>query len=129
MNNNKLNIIERNRKIIKSKNTSYIYSISIDNIPIYIGSTNNIHERQKSHNSNIKNCRKYNWQQQKMYLYLLDNNITNIKLNIILTFNNITYENRYIEEERVIKYCFDKGIKLFNIKYPSGEYIEEKYTI
>lgn len=144
----------------------YIYTINFNGIPIYVGSTNSIKEREKSHCSKL--CKEYKVDEpvsykkalpekihninQQLYKFLKDNNVPKIQLNVILEIENeiiigekvtdlsnyvdkIPYniitkvnknleielyhssEIRYIEEDRIIKYCFSKGLKLFNLVY------------
>lgn len=147
----------------------YVYTINFNGIPIYVGSTNNIKEREKSHCSNLCKEYKIDWpinyksrppviiknMVQELYKFHKKNNISKIELNVVLEFDNdiiigdkitdlsnyininipsniITKVNsnleielyhsnevRYIEEERIIRYCHNKGLKLFNLVYPT----------
>lgn len=110
---------------MKLDRKAYIYSIDYKNRPIYIGSCVNIASRETTHNKELVLAKESFGHTQRLYNYLYDK-IEKIKLKPIKEFYDDivligTYKLEYrklIEEEKAIRYCFEKGIQLLNVKWP-----------
>lgn len=107
----------------------YIYAIYFKSKIIYIGSTSDIEKREKSHNKNLKNRYKCvgglddEYLSDSLYDFCIKNKIENLELkeiskgynDMVIISNGLFEWRRFIEEDKYIKYCLDKGCKLTNI--------------
>jgi len=132
-------MIDRLEKTLNQK--AFIYAIKYNEIPIYIGSTLNIERREKDHNINLKKVINKNGGNKFLYdyIYRFNNelNINYIKLHIIkeiyndivIIKNNLFEYRRNIEEEKIIRYCLNKGICLTNMVYPCVYWFDDNKLI
>lgn len=100
---------------------AYIYSINnINGDILYIGSTYDINDRQKTHNKKLIDS------DSLLYKSLRELGISNIELKIIKEFDSYYYKvkngiytsYKLFMEEKYIKHCVEKGIYLYNKYYP-----------
>ena len=120
----------------------FLYCIKYENKPIYIGSTFNINKRQESHNKQLISSIKEGFSNIYLYDFLKNKNRENgdiykIELieikkcfnDIVIIGDNIFEYRRNIEEEKIIRYCLNKGIALLNMKYPCKFWFYENKLI
>lgn len=109
----------------------YIYAIYFQNEIIYIGSTSNIEKRELSHNKNLR--KRYRcvsglddeYLSSGLYDFCIMNKIDKIELkeissgynDLVIIANGLFEWRRFIEEDKYIKYCLDKGCNLQNINW------------
>jgi hypothetical protein len=99
----------------------YIYSLNINNKPIYIGQTKHVINRYVRHRYD------FNKKKNKKIYNVLNNYIDNFDLVKIKTLKVCSVYEVNFYEMKYIKYCIDKNLKLLNNCVKTNSYKIKKW--